>query len=104
MREKKIKVEKLFENLPDEFIYIYKNIRKLNFEEAPEYGLYELLFENILRKLNVNNNDFIEFCFSKKINDFLEEINLDKPTKTKSIKDLILFKGYPAKICLKNKK
>ena len=101
--KKNIKVEELIENLPDELIYIYKNIRKLNFEETPEYGLYKLLLENILRKLNVNNSNFSEFCFSKKINAYIEKLNLDKPTKNKKIKDFIMFKGYPTKICKINK-
>ena len=102
--KRNIKADELFDNLPEEFIYIYKNIRKLNFDETPEYGLYKLLFENILRKLNVNNNNFSEFCFSKKFNSFLEKLNLEKPMKTKKIKDFFLFKGYPTKIYEINKK
>ena len=96
--KRNIKYMELFKDLPDEFIYIYKNIRKLNFDEKPEYGLYILLFENILRKLNVNYNELSNFCFPKKIDNFIAKTYLSKILKTKIIKDFNIFNGYPIKI------
>ena len=70
--KKNIYINDLFKNLSEEFIYVYKNIRKLEFNEEPDYNLYIILFENILRKTKAIGNKSIQFCFYKKINNFLK--------------------------------
>ena len=70
-----IKYEVLFQDIPVEFLFIYKNVLKLEFAEKPEYELYLILLENVLRRLNHNNDKSFEFCFIKKINYFLNVKN-----------------------------
>ena len=41
-----------FDDINPEIKYVYKNIRKLELNEEPDYELYIILFDSILKKLN----------------------------------------------------
>ena len=44
-----------FDNIYPEIKYIYKNIRKLELNEEPDYELYLILFYNLLKRLNFDS-------------------------------------------------
>lgn len=93
-----IKYDVLFKDIPVEFLFIYKNVLKIDFAEKPEYELYLILLENVLRRLNHNNNKSFEFCFMKKIN-YFSEVRKDIQIKTNMKgKILNIFNGFPLKI------
>jgi hypothetical protein len=48
--KKKIKPEKLCENLPVELIDYMKYVKNLQFEENPDYGYLKFLFEKMIKK------------------------------------------------------
>ena len=103
--KKNISLHLLFQNLPIELQYMYKNILKLEFNEKPDYRLFIILFENILRNLkvslNINNNTF---CFVLNIKKYLEEKYSSKSAKKIKLRNFLLFKGYPVSysLALKN--
>jgi hypothetical protein len=93
--KKTIKLENLFKNLPNELLLIYKNLMRLNLYEEPEYDLYSILFENVLRRKNKIDNKSFVFCYSEKINDYiLNTYNKKRKGNSESTIELI-FKGYP---------
>ena len=90
-----INLEILFQDLPQEFIFIYKNVIKLEFAEKPEYELYQILFENVLRRLNYSNNYSFEASFSKKVNYFFKKRKLDLSNDKYRKTNGEIFEGYP---------
>ena len=94
-----ISPENLFEGLPEELKFMYKIILKLNFEEKPDYGLFIILFKNILRNLKINpQKDFLDFCFLKKIKEIIKKEYENKSSLKKFIRTSSLLKGYPLNI------
>ena len=65
--KKNIGAEKLFENLPEEFKEFYLYVKKLEFEQEPDYNYCRKLFLNIIEKrLGESNDNFFTWC--KEIN------------------------------------
>ena len=94
-----ISPEILFQGLPEELKFMYKIIIKLNFDEKPDYGLFIILFENILRNLKVNpHKDFLDFCFIKKIKEIIKKEYENKSSLKKLIRISSLLRGYPLNI------
>jgi len=55
--KKEIKPEKLCKGLPEQFCRYFKYVKKLQFEEDPNYSYLKGLFFEILNKNGFNNND-----------------------------------------------
>lgn len=93
--KKGISLSKLFNGLPNEFIFIYKNAIKLEFSEEPEYELYFILLNNILRKYNLDDVEKQKLFIKEKINSLLgsKRIMTTKEKKD-NIKNMI-FEGFP---------
>ena len=91
----KIDIEELFKDIPSEIRFIYKNILKLDFKEKPEYDLYVILFENIIRRMTNGNIDLIEFSFEKEINELMKSKNkyINKINGNNNLR--YIFNGYP---------
>lgn len=87
-----------FNNIYPEMIYIYKNIRKLEFDEKPDYELYIILLENILRKINFDTKKSKEFLVMEKMNELLEAEKLQLKNLKNSKSSNSCFEGYPIKI------
>ena len=93
--KKNITTLELFHGFPDEFIFIFKNIIKLEFAEEPEYKLYLILLNNILRQSNIDDDIKQKNFVKEKMNHLFEmEIIKDKKNNAIYIKDIIL-EGYP---------
>ena len=79
--KKKIKPEKLCENLPVELIDYMKYVKNLQFEETPDYGYLKFLFEKMIKKqgLEIENLYFswISVSLFKKIK---KPVDLSKRT------------------------
>ena len=61
--KKNIGADKLFENLPDEFKEFYIYVKKLEFEEDPDYNYCRKLFINVIEKTCCETNDnFFTWC------------------------------------------
>ena len=70
--KKNIGADKLFEDLPDEFKEFYLYVKKLEFEQDPDYNYCRKLFLNVIeKKFGDVNDNFFTWC--KGIN----EINKD---------------------------
>ena len=65
--KKRIKIEKLCEGLPEEFIDYLKYCRKLEFEQEPNYNYLRNLFTLILIKGNQKND--LNFFWENKKNE-----------------------------------
>ena len=52
--KKSIELNVLFSDTPRELLFIYKNAIKLKFSEQPDYDLYIILFESIIRRFRIN--------------------------------------------------
>ena len=57
--KKNIKIKELCSELPEEFESFYNYIRKLEFEQVPDYDYLKLLLKNILKK----NNFIIDYYY-----------------------------------------
>ena len=57
--KKNIKIKELCSELPEEFESFYNHIRKLEFEQVPDYDYLKLLLKNILEK----NNFIIDYYY-----------------------------------------
>ena len=91
-----IEPEKLFADFPHELLFIYKNVLKLNFYEKQEYMLYNILFENIIRRFNNGNIKPFEFSCEKILKCLLKNRNYSKMTNKKDNNFIRkIFKGYP---------
>ena len=85
----------MLKDIHSEIRFIYKNILKLDFKEKPEYDLYVILFENIIRRMTNGNIDLIEFSFEKEINELMESKNkyINKINGNNNLR--YIFNGYP---------
>lgn len=63
--KKNIYINELFKNIPKEFIYAYKNTRKLEFNKESDYNIYIILFGNLLRKTKIEEINRLNFVFIK---------------------------------------
>lgn len=84
-----------FDNIFPEIKYIFKCIRNIGFKEEPDYQLYIILFESILRKFKIENEDLKNNYISLKISELFKAIKSDKKSKSKNTYLKSLFKGYP---------
>ena len=80
--KKNIGVDTLYENLPNEFKELYLYIKKLEFEQDPDYDLCrKFLMDVIEKKCGENYDNFFTWCkeidFSNK-NYFFSNININK--------------------------
>jgi serine/threonine protein kinase len=74
--KKNISVDKLFEDLPNEFKEYYSYVKLLEFEQEPDYEFCRKLFLNvIINKLGEVNDNFFTWC--KEIKNFNKDILLD---------------------------
>ena len=46
---------RFFDNIYPEIKYIYKNIKKLELNEGPDYELYLILFNSLSKKFNIDS-------------------------------------------------
>ena len=54
-----------FDDINPEIKYVYKNIRKLELNEEPDYELYIILFDSILKKLNFDYKNQKVYIYKK---------------------------------------
>ena len=93
--KKGISLSELFNGLPNEFIFIYKNAIKLEFSEEPEYKLYFILLNNILRKMNIDDVEKQKLFIKEKINSLLGSKRIMTPREKKGNITNIIFQGFP---------
>ena len=96
--KKGIRLSELFNDLPNEFMYIYKNIIKLEFSEEPEYELYIILLNNILRRFNINDEEKQKVFIKEKINNLLGIKRIITTQEKKDNVTNIIFEGFPLNI------
>ena len=65
--KKRTKVEKLCEGLPEEIIILCKYIKKLSFVDNPNYEYMKELLFDILKKLNLGNDNYFSWLQNKNI-------------------------------------
>ena len=65
--KKTTKVEKLCEGLPEEIIILCKYIKKLSFVDNPNYEYMKELLFDILKKLNLGNDNYFSWLQNKNI-------------------------------------
>lgn len=93
--KKNIIRENLFPDIPKEFIYIYKMIRNLEYDEQPDYDAYIILLKHILTKNEELENERKKILGKEKMNilldamkNFLTEVNNQNEGKN-------ILGGYP---------
>ena len=84
-----------FDNIYPEIKYIFKSIRKLEIDETPDYALYIILFESLLRKVNTeffySKGEYLQKMVDKVLN--IDELNNKDTNVIENIKNIL--EGYP---------
>ena len=86
--KKKLIEYESFKDLPNEIQNFYKNIKKLNFKEEPNYALLKGYFKDLLAINNFQEDDNFSWVNNKFLIDTKNEINLKK-RKSNSLKRLM---------------
>ena len=86
--KKKLIEYESFKDLPNEIQNFYKNIKKLNFKEEPNYALLKGYFKDLLAINNFQEDDNFSWVNNKFLIDTKNEINL-KTRKSNSLKRLM---------------
>ena len=93
--KKQINIKKLFDNCPNEYIDIYKSIRKLKFKEKPNYDLYINVFNSILNRFGILSEEIQKKFIKVKFDKFLK-LSRSSYLKNKFSSTIESpFSGYP---------
>ena len=77
--KKEIKPEKLCKGLPEQFCRYFKYVKKLQFEEDPNYSYLKGLFLEVLNKIGfINNDSLFSWLNSKERENYLKNNNKNK--------------------------
>ena len=86
--KKKIFQDESFKGLPIEIQNFYRNIKKLNFDEEPNYSILKGYFKDLLEKNNLNDNETFSWIKDKSLIEAKTETNL-RTRKSNSQKRLM---------------
>lgn len=97
MAEKKKQILKNgdFNDIPREFLYIYKSIINLEFAEEPDYDMYNIILKNLLANNNKITTNNEKFHFNEKLNNFIKNIRNDLSNSGNNNNIINIFEGYP---------
>ena len=93
--KKNINYDLLFRDCPHELIYIYKNFLKLSFVEEPDYGLYIIIYNSILKRYGFDDTEKQKKFLLEKFNDLIavKKQSVNNVYKSRNLRTI--FEGYP---------
>ena len=86
--KKTTKVEKLCEGLPEEIIILCKYIKKLSFVDNPNYEYMKELLFDILKKLNLGNDNYFSWLQNKNIINIPVQKNRKQSTRKRLLEQI----------------
>ena len=93
-----------FDDINPEIKYVYKNIRKLELNEEPDYELYIIIFDSILKKLNFDYEKSKSLYLQKTMGKIF---NIeDSRIKLENASEIInqIFNGLPIEFTFRKKR